>query len=212
MTDGLNTNSKELTTHNNTFYKIAKYEYDSLVSYCNILGEISNVINGKNQWTSNVSSNSYVDLRNDVDGQLRNNLVHDVLQNDLERKKRSIIENSLSCYNLALEKLRTAHIKLVDYVSMEKNKEREYKVQIMMNEHVILSERVLNTCSSSSIHGPGPFYTNGILKNLSCSEASDDKGWHEARLVGLSSLKESIWRVSGYIDSLLRKCETYFNI
>eukprot|EP00559_Dactyliosolen_fragilissimus_P005392 CAMPEP_0184867598 /NCGR_PEP_ID=MMETSP0580-20130426/27216_1 /TAXON_ID=1118495 /ORGANISM="Dactyliosolen fragilissimus" /LENGTH=190 /DNA_ID=CAMNT_0027367985 /DNA_START=111 /DNA_END=679 /DNA_ORIENTATION=+ len=129
----------------------------------------------------------------------------------MKKRREEGIMNSLRLYRDALEDLRSSHADLVDHVRASDVAE-EGKTNVpkgddsflfedddlnqMMRKHLELSERALRTCSSSTIVGPGPFYANGMIKNLGSWQGSQDSGtldnWHDFRVVALNSVKASI--------------------
>lgn len=120
----------------------------------------------------------------------------------------STLVDAMEEYYNALESLRNCHSKLIQYISQQQeiymmNCEHNNSLESScvakqpilgwMIEHGDLSSRILKTCSSSSTSkGFGPFYENGILKDLNGKDDCMNQSWHHVRIVSLASLQANI--------------------
>ncbi len=116
-----------------------------------------------------------------------------------------IYSNALQEYQTCLEQLRTQHSKLIHCQNKLSESMEECNDLEMMTKHLELSSRVLKTCASSMKRGYGPFYENGILKNigggLNQSVESDVmEDWYEIRIVALTSYRASVARLKNHLE------------
>ena len=145
----------------------------------------------------------------------------------LQKEKQS---NALKEYQNSLNELQNIHSKLLTchdtIVNVMNDDVKEHQLQQSsqsihllsststlvllvksISNHLELSTRVLKTCASSMKNGYGPFYENGLLKNLgggggdiTSGTSSSMEDWHEIRIVALTAYRGSIVRLKQMVD------------
>ena len=201
------------------FIDIASAESDALHRYCNAMARISHVVTPRNHPFLSPTQSMHVFLGQELENiDLRTALAERHLSqrglhpypsfnNSDSRLHRGndYLHDAMEEYYDALEALRTCHSLLTHFISEQSalDKALEHDVSILekpvlswMMDHLDLSCRVLTTCSSSSTSiGFGPFYENGLLKDLNGNDDSMNKSWHQVRIVSLAALQSNITRI-----------------
>jgi len=204
------------TTHvlMESFLSYANDEYEKLSDYCNSLSCLSSSSQQQQQQSQsqhhNITDDTITNNFCNVTDLTRQQYLSQAMKvHSLTEEETAVIKH----YD-ALNELRVAHSKLVqwkedicdeesiiivnDIHSQEEQDDNEFSSSgccfqdtesfKLALEHLELSGRTLRTCASSSMSkGYGPFFEDGIVKNL-----IGTGDWHEIRIVSLVGLRGSI--------------------
>lgn len=223
-------NNTKATTPISSFLTLANQEYEALATYCNSLSQLSYAVHNSPQSatmtpmersieahireTKNVKSNNNNNIR------FRSNQLR-VLEPNLFLKKTSSLQESRELqftavgeYHDALHKLQSIHAQLKqchDVIindNQRQNDDGGDDTIGFVKKHLELSTRVLKTCASSMKSGYGPFFENGMLKNIGgggAGQAVDSdsiEDWHDIRIVALTAYRGSIARLKQVVDTV----------
>jgi hypothetical protein len=193
-----------------SFLDLASAEYNALHRYCNSMAQISHSAIPRSHPSqapsithAPVSSTqefySSIDLSTMFAQQCLSPYSPSYKDND------KLLQESMEEYYDAIDSLRTCHAQLVQFISEQElwynQKQVEEHIQQQpilgwMKDHCELSGRVLTTCASSSTsRGFGPFYENGLLKDLNGKDDSMNQSWHQVRILSLATLQANITKI-----------------
>ncbi len=228
MMSRMNNLEEEEESPMSLFLALANEEYDALTRYCNSLSGVSHAVNApvkkqqrqrrpqppSNQHGRFPPQNSNATTRNCIDPNVF--LPGPFAASAVSRSQEELQVSALMEYQDSLRNLQKIHSKLCECCEdiMERHgsnstssKNNESQITFISN-HLDLSKRVLNTCSSSMKRGYGPLYENGLLKNLGGGGGVDGgnsggvEDWHKIRIVALSSYRASISKLESLIATL----------
>ena len=216
------------------FLYLAEKEYEALSQYCNSLSQLTHAFNEpKSNHNNNRSKNtetrpSSLSAHDGKDRHLGyimdpNSFLKNTYILEYQNKQKA----ALLAYTNSLTTLQTIHKKLSQchdtIVKVEKNctvqaapihanshydnsNDHFDEFAKSISNHLGLSKRVLKTCASSMSAGFGPFYDNGMIKNLGGSNSGQESSiledWHEIRIVAVTAYRGSIAQMKQLIASV----------
>ena len=221
-------NTNKMDGQSRQFFDLANAEYDALCRYCNAMARISHATNPRSfPVSSDNDSFNYPTSPQEVYNPTLNlstmlayrylsgkGFLHtDSGSSSIPSDPIFSLKACMEEYYTALEDLRWCHSQLKLFVSQQglknydtlvKNESLiEKPILAWMLDHLELSSRVIRTCASSSTSiGFGPFYENGLLKDLNGNDDCINQSWHQVRIVTLASLQANIHRIRRNLNDI----------
>ncbi len=202
-----------------SFLTLANEEYDALATYCNSLSILSHSIHNPQRKNDSFSTNIHTRYSSSTSSSLDPNLFLSHTSNFFQQSsQQQQIIDALHTYQDSLDKLQNIHSNLIQcHDKLQNQSENENQNRYDNNQtysciydatsnHLGLSTRVLKTCSSFMKTGHGPFYENGILKNVGGGNSKDYSSdsledWYEIRIVSLTAYRASVARLKQMINN-----------
>lgn len=211
--------NQKTTTLTSSFLTLANEEYDALATYCNSLSILSHSIHNPQRKNDSFSTNIHIRNSSSSSTSLDPNLFLNHTSTFFQQSsQQQQIKDALQTYQDSLDKLQSIHSNLIqchDKLQNQYAKQNQYDnnqtysyICDAISNHLGLSTRVLKTCSSFMKTGYGPFYENGILKNVGGGNTQDFSSdsledWYEIRIVSLTVYRASVARLKQIINNNL---------